>query len=145
MRGCDKTGECVVKDGMQQVYPLLDQADVIILSAPIFFYNVPAQAKAVIDRCQARWAKRMLTKTAQERKSYDSGQGYFICVAATKGERIFEGSELVARYMYDALDMSYGGALLVRGLDAKGAAKQHPAKLEEAYSFGKKAVEGATE
>ena len=28
--GCDKTGKCVVKDDMQTVYPILEEADVII-------------------------------------------------------------------------------------------------------------------
>jgi len=40
----------VVKDDMQQVYPLLDWAEVIFLASPIFFYGVTAQAKALIDR-----------------------------------------------------------------------------------------------
>ena len=42
--GCDNTGECVVKDDMQDVYPLFDEAERIVLAAPIFFYSFPAQA-----------------------------------------------------------------------------------------------------
>ena len=54
--GCDKTGICVVKDDMQSVYPLLEKADIIFLASPIFFYGIPAQAKALIDRSQACWS-----------------------------------------------------------------------------------------
>ena len=55
--GCDETGKCVVEDDMQSVYPLLQEADVIFLASPIFFYGLTAQAKALIDRSQANWAK----------------------------------------------------------------------------------------
>ena len=60
--GCDKTGECVVNDDMQTVYPLLEKSNVIILAAPIFFYGVPAQAKALIDRSQASWSSEYWKK-----------------------------------------------------------------------------------
>ena len=96
--GCDKTGECVVDDDMQTVYPLLEKSDVIILAAPIFFYGVPAQAKALIDRSQASWSKRILEKTSEQRKTYDSGKGYLIAAGATRGENLFEGTILTAKY-----------------------------------------------
>ncbi len=141
--GCDKTGQCVIKDDMAEVYPLLEEADAIILSAPIFFYAPPAQAKAVIDRCQAAWSKRMLTKTPEQRKSFDSGKGYMICVGATKGANLFQPSELVAKYFYDALDMTYEGGLMLRGLEGKNAAKDQPDLLAQAYELGKRIASGA--
>jgi len=48
--GCNKTGKCTVKDDMQEVYPKLLAADGIIFGTPVYFYNMTAQAKAVIDR-----------------------------------------------------------------------------------------------
>ena len=62
--GCDETGKCVVKDDMQDVYPLLQAADVIFLATPIFFYGISAQAKSIVDRCQAMWSKGMLEKAS---------------------------------------------------------------------------------
>jgi len=52
----------VVDDDMETVYPLLEEADVIFLASPIFFYGLTAQVKALIDRSQANWSKRMLEK-----------------------------------------------------------------------------------
>jgi multimeric flavodoxin WrbA len=140
--GCDKTGECVVQDDMQGVYPLLDEADAIIVSSPIFFYSVPSQGKAVIDRAQARWSRRMLTKTREERKQYDSGKGYLIAVGATKGKNLFLAVELIVQYFYDALDMSFEGGLNVRGVDAKAAVNDHPESLSDAYELGKRIATG---
>src|SRR3989304_7984942 len=48
--GCDRTGKCVLEDDMQSVYPLLEEADIIIISSPIFFYGVTAQLKALSAR-----------------------------------------------------------------------------------------------
>lgn len=48
---CKDTYKCVVDDDMQKIYPLLLEADAIILGSPTYFYNVTAQVKAFIDRC----------------------------------------------------------------------------------------------
>lgn len=136
--GCDKTGKCVLDDDMQSVYPLMEQADAIVLSAPMFFYDIPAIAKALVDRSQACWSKRMLTKTKEERKHYDSGKGYLIGVGATKGKNLFYAPELVCKYFYDAMDMSYEGALEFRGLEGKGQVKDSEEHLQEARQFGRK-------
>ena len=49
-RACAETGECHIKDDMQEIYGKLLEADGIIFGSPVYFYDVTAQAKAVIDR-----------------------------------------------------------------------------------------------
>jgi multimeric flavodoxin WrbA len=71
--GCDKTGECVIDDGMTAVYPLLWETPVIILSSPVFFYGLPSQVKMLVDRSQALWSRRMLEKSGEGRKHHDRG------------------------------------------------------------------------
>ena len=137
---CDATGECVVEDDMQQVYPLLDEADVIILASPMFFYSMPAQPKALIDRCQAMWCRRLLDKSAAGKKPQTLGRGYLIAVGATKGKNLFEGAELVAKYFYDALQMTYEGGVLVRSVEGKADIAKYPDELKRAYELGKNAV-----
>ena len=138
--GCDKTGTCVVKDDMQLVYPLMEEANVIIIASPIFFYGLTSQVKAIIDRTQAMWSKRMLEKTPEERKTYDKGKGYVIAVAATKGKNLFDGVQMVAKYFFDALDMSYEGGLFLRGLEKRKDALDDPQTLQQAFDLGIKAV-----
>ncbi len=43
-------GRCAQRDGMDQVYPLLKQADMLVLAAPVYTDNMSAQLKAVMDR-----------------------------------------------------------------------------------------------
>ncbi|RLB83887.1 MAG: flavodoxin family protein [Deltaproteobacteria bacterium] len=134
--GCNLTGICVQKDEMVNIYPLFDQAQAIIMSAPVFFYSPPAQIKAIIDRAQAHWAKRRLTKTKEQLRTYDSGMGYLIATGATKGKRLFDCTKLVAKYFFDALDMDYGGEVLVRGLEKKSDIFKVPSAMEAAYQMG---------
>jgi len=49
-RACWETGECHIKDGMQEIYPGLLEADGIIIGTPIYFYGMSAQTKIFIDR-----------------------------------------------------------------------------------------------
>lgn len=49
-RACGKTGECHIKDDMQDLYNLLLAANGIIFGTPIYFYSMTAQAKTIIDR-----------------------------------------------------------------------------------------------
>ena len=47
---CRKTGKCHIKDDMQDIYTKLLEADGIIFGTPVYFWNVTAQAKTLIDR-----------------------------------------------------------------------------------------------
>ena len=141
--GCEKTGECVVQDDMLDIYPLLDDAGVIILSSPIFFYGLTSQIKALIDRGQAMWWKKKLSKEGKDRKNNYGGRGYLIAAGATRGENLFEGVQLTARYFFDALGMSYEGGLFFRAMESMGAAKEHPEILHKAYDFGKEVIQNS--
>jgi multimeric flavodoxin WrbA len=57
---CFRVGECVQKDDMQELYRLYEKADGIILGSPVYFHNVSAQAKIVMDRTFALLMKRNL-------------------------------------------------------------------------------------
>lgn len=48
--GCRKTYKCVIKDGMQELYPKLMEADGLIAGSPTYFYNMTADMKAFIER-----------------------------------------------------------------------------------------------
>ena len=139
--GCDETGSCVILDDMQKVYPKLLEADIIILASPIFFYGVTAWAKALIDRSQALWAKRYLVKDPSMGKEGKRRKGFFISVGATKGQKVFEGAILTAKYFFDALNTEYGGELVYRGVDGKGEILKHPEALRQAFEVGRRLVQ----
>jgi multimeric flavodoxin WrbA len=138
--GCDQTGNCVILDDMQKIYPKLLEADVIILASPIFFYGVTAWAKALIDRSQALWARKYLLKDPSLGKEGKKRKGFLISVGATKGQKVFEGAILTAKYFFDVLDAEYVGDLLFKGVEAKGDILKHQEALHQAFEAGRRLV-----
>ena len=139
--GCDNTGNCVILDDMQKIYPKLLEADVIILASPIFFYGVTAWTKALIDRCQALWSRKYLLKDPSLGKEGKKRKGFFLSVGATKGPKVFEGAILTVKYFFDVLNADYVGELVFRGVEAKGDILKHPEALQQAFEAGKKLVQ----
>jgi len=139
--GCDQTGECVILDDMQKIYPKLLEADIIILASPIFFYGVTAWAKALIDRCQAFWSRKYLVKHPSLGKEGKKRKGFFISAGGTKGKRVFEGAILTAKYFFDVLNADYVGELVFQEVDAQGDILKHPDAIRQAFEVGRKLVQ----
>ena len=140
--GCDNTGKCVILDDMQRIYPKLLEADIIILASPIFFYGITAWAKALVDRSQALWARKYLLKEPSSGKEGKKRKGIFISVGATKGQRVFEGAILTAKYFFDVLNADYAGELVFRGIEARGDILKHPEAIQQAFEAGRRLVKG---
>ena len=133
--GCLQDGNCVIRDDMDGIYPKLLNADRVIVASPIFFYGLTSQIKALIDRCQALWARKYILKQVPP----DSGRrGAFIAVGATGGKRLFDGSILTVKYFFQSIGVKYADELLVRGVDRKGEIREHPAELSDAFELGRR-------
>jgi multimeric flavodoxin WrbA len=137
---CAKKGICVIKDEMQRIYPRLLEADVVILASPIYFYGVTGWTKALIDRCQALWARKYTLNDPALGEQSPRRKGFFISVGGTKGQRLFEGAEYTVKYFFDAFNTSYTGALLFRKVDESGDIHKHPEALPQAYAAGRALV-----
>jgi multimeric flavodoxin WrbA len=53
---CLKNAECIVKDDMYQLYPLLRGAQGLVMATPVYNGGISAQIKAVMDRTRASMA-----------------------------------------------------------------------------------------
>jgi len=138
--GCLKTGSCVVKDEMQNIYQDFEEADVIVLASPIQFTGVTAQMKGMIDRFQSRWVRKYVLKIPPlgDKKPR---KGLFISVGGRKVPDLFEPALIMIKTFFRILDISYAGELLFSGIDKKGAITQHPDALKQAFAAGEKLVE----
>lgn len=131
--GCLDDGQCVIRDDMDALYPRLVEADCVVVASPIFFYGVTAQLKALIDRCQALWARRHVLKQAWPGPGRT---GAFLGVGATTGDKLFDGSIATVRFFFRTIGVDYSEELLVRGVDRKGDILQHPSALRDAFEMG---------
>lgn len=46
-------GTCVQQDDMQALYPLIREADMLVLASPIYYYTMTGQLISVLDRTYA--------------------------------------------------------------------------------------------
>lgn len=52
---CKQTGKCIHKDDMEEILGKMMNADVIVLSTPVYFYTMSGQMKTLIDRTLSRY------------------------------------------------------------------------------------------
>lgn len=127
---CEKKGFCPIDDDVKsEIYPLIRQAEVVILASPIFFYNMTAQLKAVVDRCQTFWARKYKLKLADPAKK--TKRGFLLSVGATRGKNLFEGLQLTAQYFFDAIDARFEGSLTYRNIEGPKDLAKHPTVLAD--------------
>ena len=50
---CMTNGDCVIKDDMSALYDKMLETNGIIFGTPVYFYNMTAQCKTIIDRTMA--------------------------------------------------------------------------------------------
>lgn len=135
---CLETGFCPIRDEMEEEYRHLLSCQAIIVATPVFFYGIPAQLKALVDRCQALWArKERLGESLREEK----GRALLISVGGTGGSKVFTGVRLTMGLIFRLLDMEELPPLLVERVDEKGEILKHPDALKLARELGKKLVE----
>ena len=85
-QGCAKfpaPDYCFFHDGMDQIYPVLENADALIIGAPAYFSTFSAQLKLMIDRsnCLANMTVLPDGKTTFKSRLQKKKKGIFIWVA----------------------------------------------------------------
>ena len=65
--------QCVQKDDMQKVYPVLDEAEMIVLASPIYYHGLSGQLQCTINRIYAQGYPKKLKKAMLLLSSGDHG------------------------------------------------------------------------
>lgn len=122
---CQKSGGvCAVKDDMAEVLQKMIDADVIVLSSPVYFYSIDAQLKAVIDRTVARWLE------------VKNKEFYYIVTCADEEKASQERTLECFRGYADCVEGAVEkGVIYGTGVYQKGEIKDTPA-FKEAYEMG---------
>jgi len=129
-KGCDDS-DCVVDDDMKTLYPKIRAADALILVSPIYWWNVAAQTKLFIDRCEALDGPAgnvLSTKTMGVILVYGGedavSSGACNAIRALQDAFHYLGS--------DVAGMVYGTAW------EAGSVRENPQLMEQAYELGRK-------
>ena len=135
--GCDASGICIVKDDMASVSAAIRAADRIILASPIFFFGLSAQAKTMIDRCQAFWCEKYLLQRPLPEGPFGR-KGLLLLVGGMKKEEGVQCSGTTARAFFRTISVPTHETLSFLGIDAKGAISGHPTALSDAAEAGRR-------
>ena len=135
---CSDAGECQIEDDMQDIYPKLLETDVIIIASPIFFKGIPAQLKALIDRCQCLWARKYVLNQPLRDKPSPNLSGVFVSCGGLKTPKTFDGAILTVKSFFIVLEIPCKGEFLYHTVDNKDDIQKVDGALEAAFELGKK-------
>ena len=124
---CQKTQRCVQKDDALWIADKMKDADTLVFSTPIYYYEMSGQMKTLLDRMNPlyssdyRFRRVYMLSVAAEDETYTPGKA----VSGLEGwVDCFEKAKLC-------------GSLFVGGLNGPGEASANAEALEKAYQFGK--------
>jgi multimeric flavodoxin WrbA len=124
-RNCKKGNHiCSITDGMQEIYPKLEEADLIIFGTPLYWYGPTGKMKLLIDRLRPFIAngklngKKAVVVTPSEEESDACGP-------------LLE----MFRMSFNYLGMEFVGKIFVKAYE-KGEILGNQRELKRAYDFG---------
>lgn len=124
---CQKTGKCVQKDDMAEMIAKVQNADVLIFTTPIYYYEMSGQLKTFLDRCNPLYGQDNKFKDVYLiTSSYDDAKNASDIAANGLGGWVacFEQSRLA-------------GVLAGGGLNEPKDATANEDLLHKAYELGK--------
>ena len=122
---CFKTdGICAQKDEMSLIYEKMNQADVLVIASPVYFYSISAQLKAIIDRFHN-----------PIRDSFHIKKMALLLVGAASLPELFDAILTEYNLCLKFFNIEDAGKVLVRGVKDKGDINNTDA-LNEAYILG---------
>ena len=121
----DRAASAAETDDAAAIIAKMKEADVIVLSSPVYFYNMTAQLKALIDR------------TYGHEKDLNDKEFFYISTSTDRDDEstdgVFEAFHGFARCLYGSVER---GIIRGNGARNRGDIDSHPA-MEQAYEMGK--------
>ena len=117
--------KCTLKDGMQTLYPKLEEADVIVFGTPLYWYGPSAKMKLLLDRLRPFIASKRLR-----------GKKTFIVVPSEEGADACKFTVGIFSFSFKYLEADLIGTLLAKASE-RAEVKAQPQVLSEAFALGK--------
>ena len=135
------------RDDAETLFRRIEEASLVCMVSPIFFYHLPAQLKCLIDRAQRYWVRRQRQiKNSPDRQAPPGRPGIVGLVAArTRGEKLFEGSMLTLKYFFDLFDIRVVDGCQLMGYDQPDELARDGVACMRLYEMGVKAAALAAE
>ncbi len=115
---------CALKDGMGELYPPIDKADVLVFGTPNYWYGPSAVMKLLIDRLRPYTESHIL-----------EGKKGVVVVPAADGAPACGPMLESFKMSFEYLGMKFGGSVLGEAYERKEILEK-PESLREAYLLG---------
>lgn len=116
-KACDtcwsKGKPCSFQDDFDELGPLLEAADVIVFSTPLYWYSFPAQIKVAIDKMYAYMGNSC-------KRSLKIKESLLLVCGGEEGMRIFDGIIATYREISRYMKWEDKGVLAVPEVNEKG-------------------------
>lgn len=132
---CYEDGKCIIDDQMQPLYSLFNTADILLVSTPVFFNGIPAQLKALIDRCQAIWSSKYMAQNPvidRDKKRYGH---LFVTGGAPAYKEQFTAAERVMTMFFQVLNTDFCGQTEAANVDEQPVTENEKL-LQQAHRAG---------
>ncbi|MBD5405765.1 flavodoxin family protein [bacterium] len=124
--GKDTNSPCVQKDDMLKIYPTYQNADIVVLASPMYYWNISGQLKTAFDR---------LFAIAECYENYENPKKESMFIMTAEGDD-FKACEYWYDCMVKYLDWTDIGKIFCGGVMAIGDIKDKK-ELKLAYEKGK--------
>ena len=111
-------GKCVQNDDMQEIYPVLEEAEMIVLASPVYYHSFTGQLQCAINRIYALDKPKNLKKAA--------------LILSSGDDNVYGG----AMYEYQNSFLNYLKLEDMGVFTAFGKQNKSEEKLEELRNFG---------
>ena len=140
---CEKLNKCIQRDGMDIYHDKIIDADIIMLSSPIYCMGIASQPKALIDRAQVFRSRKYVLRlpiVPPERKG--KRLGVFLATAGQNWSYVFDAAVPSVKCFFHVIDIKDADIsyLMINGVDEKGAIEHHPTAKTDAEKLGKAVV-----
>lgn len=123
---CQTREACVLKDGMNELYPRIQSADVLVFATPVYFYEMSGQLKTFLDRLNPLFPRENAFREI-----------YLIAAAADAEESAMNGAVYGLQGWIDCFDgVRLAGVVRGTGVTEAGEVRG-TASCKEAYQMGK--------
>ncbi len=123
---CQKTGRCVLPDSVNDLLPLVQNADVLVFATPVYYYCMSGQLKTFLDRLNSLYVSDNKFKEV-----------YLLATAADTDKSAMDGTIKGVQGWIDCFDgVSLCGVVYGLGTEGAGSVRKTPAFVE-AYEMGK--------
>jgi multimeric flavodoxin WrbA len=133
---CYTTGTCKIPDDFQPTMKRILAADRLILATPVYFAGFCAQAKMLIDRCQAYWVRHHQLGEATPRDP-ERHTASLLAVGRDKKPDQFASLQRTQGILCSALGFGRAPDMYVGDVVHRGDVQAHASALTEARQLGR--------